>query len=214
MLEKLKNANKDIEILSVFDDSFKIYGEVLSYDTTEIVAEGKKLEMPEGVIYKPSLEAFEKLAITKEIGENVFGYLPAEAGVCYGHASMMNATEWHTASEINIAITDMVLILGNRWDIVDDKIDSSKFKAYFVPEGTVVELYATTLHYCPCQTSDEGFICAVYLPEGTNTALDDEPSDKKITAKNKWLLAHVDNEAKIKQGAVAGITGINYKIAY
>ena len=144
MLEKLKKANKDIEILSVFDDSFKIYGEVLSYDTTEIVAEGKKLEMPEGVIYKPSLEAFEKLAITKEIGENVFGYLPAEAGVCYGHASMMNATEWHTASEINIAITDMVLILGNRWDIVDGKIDSSSFKAYFVPEGTVVELYATT----------------------------------------------------------------------
>ena len=214
MLEKLKKANKDIEILSVFDDSFKIYGEVLSYDTTEIVAEGKKLEMPEGVIYKPSLEAFEKLAITKEIGENVFGYLPAEAGVCYGHASMMNATEWHTASEINIAITDMVLILGNRWNIVDGKIDSSSFKAYFVPEGTVVELYATTLHYCPCQTSDEGFICAVYLPVGTNTALEGEVADKRITAKNKWLLAHVENEAKIKQGAVAGITGINYKINY
>ena len=67
MLEKLKKANKDIEILSVFDDSFKIYGEVLSYDTTEIVAEGKKLEMPEGVIYKPSLEAFEKLAVTVNV---------------------------------------------------------------------------------------------------------------------------------------------------
>ena len=49
MLEKLKKANKDIEILSVFDDSFKIYGEVLSYDTTEIVAEGKNLKCPKAL---------------------------------------------------------------------------------------------------------------------------------------------------------------------
>ena len=214
MLEKLKKVNNDIEILSVFDDAFKIYGEVLKYDTTEIVAEGKKLEMPEAVIYKPSLDAFEKLSVTKEIAKNVYGYLPMQAGVCYGHASMMNATEWHTATEINIAITDMVLILGNRWNIVDNKIDSSSFKAFFVPEGTAVELYATTLHYCPSQVSDFGFICAVVLPEGTNTALTEEPTDKRITAKNKWLLAHVDNEAKIKQGAVPGITGINYEIKY
>lgn len=214
MLEKLKKANKNIEIISVFDDSFKLYGNVLDYDAKEVVREGKKLEMPEAVIYKPSLEAFEKLSVTKEIANDIFGYLPMQAGVCYGHASMMNATEWHTSTEINIAITDMVLILGNRWDIVDDKIDSSSFKAFFVPEGTVVELYATTLHYCPSQTSDDGFICAVYLPEGTNTALEEEPIDKRITAKNKWLLAHVDNEAKIKQGAVPGITGINYKIVY
>ena len=214
MLEKLKKVNNDIEILSVFDDAFKIYGEVLKYDTTEIVAEGKKLEMPEAVIYKPSLDAFEKLSVTKEIAKNVYGYLPMQAGVCYGHASMMNATDWHTATEINIAVTDMVLILGNRWDIVDGKIDSSSFRAFFVPEGTAVELYATTLHYCPSQVSDFGFICAVFLPEGTNTALTEEPTDKRITAKNKWLLAHVDNEAKIKQGAVPGITGINYEIKY
>ena len=167
-----------------------------------------------GVDIERALEAFEKLSVTKEIAKDVFGYLPMQAGVCYGHASMMNATEWHTSTEINIAITDMVLILGNRWNIADNKIDSSSFKAFFVPEGKVVELYATTLHYCPSQTSDDGFICAVYLPEGTNTALEAEPADKRITAKNKWLLAHVENEAKIKQGAVAGITGINYKIAY
>ena len=49
---------------------------------------------------------------------------------------------------------------------------------------------------------------------GTNTALEGEVADKRITAKNKWLLAHVENEAKIKQGAVPGITGINYKINY
>ncbi len=214
MLENLKKANKDIEILSVFDDSFKLYGEVHKYDTAEILTEGEKLEMPDGVIYKPSLEEFEKLAITKEIAKDVYGYLPMQAGVCYGHASMMNATEWHTSTEINIAITDMVLILGNRWDIVDNKIDSSAFKAFFVPKGTVVELYATTLHYCPCQTSDSGFICAVYLPAGTNTALDETPADKRISAKNKWLLVHVENEAKIKQGAVPGIKGINYEIKY
>ena len=54
----------------------------------------------------------------------------------------------------------------------------------------------------------------VSLPKDTNTALETELLDKRITAKNKWLIAHVDNEAKIKQGAVAGITGINYEIKW
>ena len=126
----------------------------------------------------------------------------------------MNATEWHTSNEINIAITDLVLILGHRWDIHNDKIDSSLFKAFYVPKGTVVEVFSTSLHYCPCQVNDAGFKCVVVLPKDTNTAVETEVLDKRITAKNKWLIAHVENEAKIKQGAVAGITGINYEIKY
>ena len=108
----------------------------------------------------------------------------------------------------------MVLILGHRWDIENGKIDSSKFKAFYLPKGTVTEVYATTLHYTPCQTADSGFGCIVALTEGTNTPLDTESNDKLLTAKNKWLLAHTENAAKIKQGAYTGIMGKNINIHY
>ncbi len=214
MLNKLRNLNKDIEFYSVYDSEFKSFGRILELDTQEIVKAAEQFEMPEAVIYMPSTEEFEALDISKEIRDEIFGTLPTEVGYCYGHSRMLNATEWHTSSEINIAATDMVLILGHLWDIENEKIDSSLFKAFYVPKGTAIEVFATTLHYCPCQVSDDGFRCVVGLPKDTNTALETQLKDKKVTAKNKWLIAHVDNIAKIKQGAVAGITGTNYEIKY
>ena len=32
--------------------------------------------------------------------------------------------------------------------------------------------------------------------------------------KNKWIIAHTENEALINRGIFAGITGINFKIKY
>lgn len=214
MLENLKKLNPDIAVHSVYEDVFKPFGRILNLDTDEIVKVAEQFEMPENVIYTPSTKEFEELSIAREINDEVFGTLPTQTGYCYGHSKMLNATEWHTSSEINIAVTDMVLILGHLWDIENDKIDSSMFKAFYVPKGTAIEVYATTLHYCPCQVSDDGFRCVVSLPKDTNTALEKSLDDKKITAKNKWLIAHVENEAKIKQGAVAGIKGTNFEIKY
>ena len=214
MLENLKKLNPDFHVFSVYDPEFKPFGRILDLNAEEIIRVGETFEMPEGVIYKPSIDAFEELDIAAEIRDEVYGTLPTQIGYCYGHSRMLNATEWHTASEVNIAVTDFVLLLGHLWDIENGKIDSSQFKAFYVPKGTSVEVYATSLHYCPCQVSDEGFKCVVGLPSGTNTALDKQLKDKKITAKNKWLIAHVDNEAKIKQGAVPGITGINFEVKY
>lgn len=105
-------------------------------------------------------------------------------------------------------------MLGHRWEIKNQHIDASKFRAFYVPKGATVEVYATTLHFCPCQVSDQGFRCVVALPENTNVALETKQKDQRLTAKNKWLLAHVENEGKIKQGALPGITGKNYEIQY
>lgn len=214
MLDILKEKNPNIKFYSVLDDEFKTFGRAIDMDVTELIDEAKKLEIPENVNYLPSIEKLEILDCSGKIKNEVFGTLPTQIGCCYGHSSFLNATEWHTSSEINIAVTSLVLILGHRWDIVDDKIDSSKFTAFYVPEGTVIECFATTLHFCPCQVSDDGFICIVALPKDTNIALETKLNDKKITAKNKWLIAHVDNEAKKAQGAVMGISGENYQIKY
>ena len=214
MLETLRKKNPEISVYSIYDPEFRTFGEVLALDTEEIIKVGERFEMPAGVIYSPSTPEFEALPIAEKIRNEVYGTLPTQVGYCYGHSSRLNATEWHTASELNIAVTDFVLILGHRWDIENSHIDSSRFKAFYVPKGAAIEVYATTLHFCPCQVSDAGFRCVVGLPMDTNTALETAVADKRITARNKWLLAHVENEAKIKQGAVAGITGINYEIRY
>ncbi len=215
MVKELQSKNPEIAVFSVFDEEFSTYGRTLRHiNTDEIIKVAEGFEMPSGIVYTPSVEAFEALPVAQQIQDECFGTLPTQIGYCYGQSHWMNATEWHTCSEVNIAVTDMILILGHIWDIKENTIDSSLFKAFYMPKGTVAEVFSTTLHFCPCQVEDAGFRSVVCLPVGTNTALEKPLADKRVTAKNKWLLAHVENEAKIKQGAVAGITGTNFEIKY
>lgn len=68
----------------------------------------------------------------------------------------MNALEYHRSSELDIAQTDLILLLGMQQDIENGDIyDTSKVEAFLVPAGTGVELYATTLRYAPCKKPDE-----------------------------------------------------------
>ncbi len=216
MLENLRRLNTDIHIYSVSDPEFKSFGRVIEgVDTTEIIDAAKKIVNPEeGSVYVASEKSFEKLAITQKIKDEFFGTLPTQIGYCYGHSNFLNAAEWHTSSEINVSITPLVLILGHVWDIKDGKIDSSSFKAFYLPAGTVVEVYATSLHFCPCETQKIGFGCVVALPEGTNTDLTVTEHSPLLFRKNKWIISHVDNKALLNRGVVAGITGINFEIKY
>ena len=87
---------------------------------------------------------------------------------------MLNALEYHRSSEANVAATDVILLLGQQSDITDDfKYDTAQLEAFFVPAGTAVELYATTLHYTPIGTkeNDYAFKTGVILPFGTNFPL-------------------------------------------
>lgn len=214
-LERLKELNPDIPFFTVDSPEFSEYGRRVELDVTEIVAQGENIENPDtGAKYEASVSAFEALQIAKDINNICFGQIPTQVGYCYGHSNLLNAWEWHTSSEINIAVTDLVLILGKVADMVDYKVDSSAAKAFFLKKGDCVEVYATSLHFCPCEIAKEGFGCVVALPKGTNTPLDTESADKKLTAKNKWLIAHFDNKNLIEKGRVAGITGKNLEIKY
>ena len=133
---------------------------------------------------------------------------------CNGSNYLLNAVEYHRDSEVNVALTDLILILGKEQDIeADGTYQTEKMEAFLVPAGTVVEVYATTLHYAPCNVNENKFCTAVILPKGTN---EDAPApqsntaeDKLLFAKNKWLIAHKD--AKI-QGAFEGLIGENLSV--
>ena len=108
----------------------------------------------------------------------------------------------------------MILLVGMEQDVKEDyTYDTSQIEAFFVPAGTVVEMYATTLHYAPCMTAETGFRAVVVLPAGTNTELDfpvgESGEERLITAKNKWLIAH--EEAGI-EGAFCGLKGENIEL--
>ena len=204
-----------MKIQNVADDAFRRYGKVLEgYDFTELLKEMKHTPVPEDVIYVPSVEEMEALPVAKELQNKGYGGLPIEIGYCNGHNKKLNGLEYHRSSEINVAVTDMVLLIGHQQDVEKDfTYDTSKVEAFLVPAGTAVEVYATTLHYAPCHVNETGFQCVVVLPKGTNTELtfdkEDKGEDRLLTAKNKWLIAH--EEAAI-EGAFNGLKGKNIQI--
>lgn len=204
-----------MKIQKVTDSAFRKYGQVLEgYEFTGLIKEMKHTPVPEDVIYVPSVEELEALDIMKDLQNKGYGGLPVQIGYCNGHNKKLNAVEYHRNSEINVAVTDLVLLIGHQQDIEPDHTyDTSKIEAFLVPAGTGIEVYATTLHYAPCHVNEGGFQCVVVLPKGTNTDLTFQTEkmgeDSLMTAKNKWLIAHED--AKIA-GAFNGLKGENITI--
>ena len=201
-------------IKSVNDIEFKKYGRVLkNYDIKELLNRMKKTPLPKDVIYEPSIKELEELEIAKEFRNREFGGLDIQIGYCNGNNYMLNAVEYHRTSEINIAVTDLVLLLGLEQDIEEDySYDTSKIEAIFVTAGTAIEVYGTTLHYAPCNAKEDGFKCVVILHKDTNTALEDniqrQGEDALLFAKNKWLIGHPETDLG-EQGAFIGLKGEN-----
>lgn len=204
-------------IKSIFDKEFKKYGRVLkNYDCTEIIEKMKNTPLPSDVIYEPSIKELEELNIAKDLEEREFGELPIQIGYCNGNNYMLNAVEYHRTSEINIAVTELILLLGCQQDIEEDySYDTSKIEAFKIPAGTIIEVYATTLHYAPCNGNKDGFKCVVVLPKDTNLPLDNTSSkhaeDALLFAKNKWLIGHKDTDLGT-QGAFIGLVGENISL--
>ena len=204
-------------IKSLTDKEFKKYGQVLkNYDCSEILEKMKEAPLPENVIYEPSIKELEELSIAKELKEREFGELPIQIGYCNGNNYMLNAVEYHRTSEINIAVTDLILLIGCQRDVEDDySYDTANIEAFLVPAGTAIEVYATTLHYAPCNANEDGFKCVVVLPRDTNLPLENKVDktgeDALLFAKNKWLIGHKDTDLG-EQGAFIGLVGENISI--
>ncbi len=201
-----------MHVYSVTDKEFTYFGRIIPGDFSEVLGLLKDSPMPkEGTIYCPGDPKIELDHIVSYFRDHVYGHMDIQIGYCNGHNQKLNCLEFHKGNEVNMANEDFILLLGSYFDIVDGKFDSSKVKAFRVPVGVAVEIYATTLHYAPCGIGGSGFKVLVVLPKGTNTKPDREKDDPLLWATNKWLLAHKDTK-EAKEGAYIGITGDNLSI--
>ena len=148
-----------MEILSVYDSAFKPYGRVVEgYPTEGLVKALATTPCTDGVVYLPRVEVLHSAPNAAKIGEGLYGGMPYELGYCNGHNTKLNCLEFHRDSEFNLGTDDFILLLATLSDLEDGELDTAKVKAFKVPAGVMVEVYATTLHYAPCHAdAKKGF---------------------------------------------------------
>lgn len=207
-----------MDIQSVSSPSFEKYGRVLSAGAyPQLMRAMEETPLPDGVVYEPSAFGPDASTEGQQLQNSVFGRMPIQIGYCNGKNNTLNAVEYHRSSEINIACSDLVLLLGLEQDInrAGNTYDTARMEAFLVPQGTAVELYATTLHYAPCAQGGQKFRCIVVLPAGTNLPLESpagtQGEDRLLFAQNKWLIAHPQSGLD-KDGAFLGLIGRNLTI--
>ena len=204
-----------MEYIPVSDARFAPYGRIVTeYDDTELLQALECTTIPEnGTLYVPSDSALEALPVFAQLEQQAFGEMPVQLGYCNGHNNKLNALEYHASSEFNLACCDVVLLLGLRSQIDEtNTFDTKYIKAFVVPRGIWVEIYATTLHYAPCAPQGRGFRFAVDSPRNTNLPLEKtQENGKMLAARNKWLLAH-PNSPEARSNGYVGLRGENIEV--
>ena len=201
-----------MHIYSVLDPEFKSYGrvwdDVPSSLTAPLVEALSATPIPEGSKYVASAPELEQVEGADTLGLLMYGGRPFQLGWCNGHNTKLNCLEYHRASEFNLGARDFVLLLAKR----------AQVKAFRVPAGTLVEVYATTLHYTPCMVDEGGFQVMVALPAGTNGPRPETAADMPAAGDSycywkadKWVLCHADSP-KAAVGGYVGLVGKNLDI--
>lgn len=189
-----------MEIKKVTDKAFRKYGAVIEgMDLSELLAWAKTTPAPDDVIYEPSIPEAEALPICEDLSRQVYGEMPIQIGYCNGKNHKSDTLEYHRGEELDVAVTDLIVVLGSRKDM-DSLLsfDLANAEAFFVPAGTAIMLYSDTLHYAPCSAGDGVFQCVIVLPRGTNYPSEKEnirktAEDELLCMKNKWVLTHPDS---------------------
>ena len=177
--------------------AFDRYGAIVEgYDCSELLAVMKEKPIPEKVEYVASDPLLEKLPVFKRFADGFYGGMPVELGYCMGHNQKLNALEYHRGSEVNVSVTDYIVLVGCLQDLEKHfYYDTAKVEAFYIPAGLAVEFYATTLHYCACHVQESGYSHATFLPKGTNCPLKEgfipgTEEEQLLAARNKWMLVH------------------------
>lgn len=137
-----------MKIYPVTDPAFKPYGRVAEgYPVAGILAGLAQTPLTDAVAYVPKEPLLHAAADAEAVGEALFGGMPFQLGYCNGHNTKLNCLEYHRDSEFNLGTEDFILLLAKQDELVDGELDTAKVKAFRVPAGVLVEVYATTLHY-------------------------------------------------------------------
>lgn len=214
MFEIIKELNPKLRIQMIDDKTFCQYGRIIENDVKDILHYGDVYITPpkSGNEYLASVKDVEDLTSIQTISKKVYGYMEVEAGTCTGQNTTLSGIEYHQGSETIIAITDYVLIVGKMQDMEYSYYDSSSCECFYVPRGTIVECYSTTLHYTPCKVEEAGFKTIVLLLKGTGDSIDEYEGILK--KKNKWFIAHTSNIEKIDAGDFPGLKGPLLQVKY
>ena len=206
-LEELQKKNPKYNIKDIYSQAFQTYGRIVNEDVDEAISYvSANVHPPQsGNCYMPSVEALENLPSIRSLSHSVYGHLDVIAGIVFGDNNVLNGIEYHQGSETIIAVTDFVLIVGHIWDMKEQTYDSSLCECFYVPQGTVVECYGTTLHYTPVSVNKNGFRTICLLLKGTGDSLPERQGILK--KKNKWFVAHKENLEKIESGDYPGLKG-------
>jgi hypothetical protein len=229
-IESLQKANPHLKVRTIADPKISTYARVLDpkpYSQLIHLADTITVVNSTANTYVPSLSDLENDSSFEHLKVH-FGHSDIQVGYCNGPNSKLNAVEWHKSSEIDIAVTDLVLLLGMRSDIGKDGVfNSASIECFYIPKGSVLELLPETLHFAPCKATPEGFKSIIVLPKGTNEALpaawNGNAAEGSVTAvqteesrflfmKNKWLIAHPERKPLIEKGAFPGIAGDNIEV--
>ncbi len=223
-MDKIAHLNQvnDVPVLSVHSPEFASYGRVVTgYDFSGLIQYmNDQTEIPEnGNVYLASVPALENDPVKEQMQAALYGNMPIQIGYCNGRNTTYNGFEYHKGSEINVAVTDFMLVLGHIWLIKENTYRIEDAQVFYVEAGTAIEMYQTTLHLSPCCTCEEGFKDIVVLPYGTNTPLENKADmqdgeTQLLLQKNKWVIAHPEREPLIRQGAHPGLLGENKELHY
>jgi hypothetical protein len=209
--EEIKKANPNLNIININNEKFRDYGVVYdNYDLTEINEYMDNVLIPENSVYTPKNPDIEKMTIISQLSADVFGGMKLSAGECMGHCDAFSAIEFHQGSEVNITFTDLIMVLGKRRDLRNYEYNAEEnAEIFFIPKGTVFEMFSDTLHYSPIDVDSSGFKALVVVLNGTNEVLlsSVKSSNKMLVKQNKFQLAHQSRKDKVKAGVLPGVKG-------
>lgn len=220
MLETIRTLNPNLTFYTVNDTVFERYGVVLDskpFESILNVLKNETLIPKEGNHYEAHHEPLYHASNDNPVVHDIFGSISLQFGYVNGHNSKLNAMEYHKSSEINVIATPCILFLAHYEDIHEHGLNVNSIQAFFVEEGTVIELHPLTLHFSPCKVDQSGFKCGVILPYGTNMEFvkpqgHSGKNNHYLFKTNKWLLNHPEHVRLKDLGAVDGLIGHNLEV--
>lgn len=207
-IKKIIELNPEMKIYSSSALEFNGLGRILNYDATDVIkyVEENISFKQEKASYKLDYSELHSFPFFEKVKNEIYGQLDIQFGIVSGLNEYLTGIEYHQCSEVNVAFTDCLLLLGKTYQLKENKFDAQKVKAIYLQKGEVVEIFNTTLHYTPIQVEEEGFSLGVILLEGTNSDIDYIPGSL-LTKKNKWYICHPSQKAKVQIGNIPGLLG-------